>query len=80
MNDRLIAYRKLIKLNQSEMARKLNISLTSYNRKEKGKRSFTQQEMLEITKLIKEYVPDITMDDIFFDSYISKLLNMHTAN
>lgn len=66
MNNKLIAYRKMLKINQAEMANVVNVSSTSYNRKEVGKIDFTQSEMINIVNFFKKYIPDLTMDDIFF--------------
>lgn len=75
MNNKLIAYRKMLKINQAEMANVVNVSSTSYNRKEVGKIDFTQSEMINIVNFFKKYIPDLTMDDIFFDKELSKLLS-----
>lgn len=73
MNKNLVAYRKLLGLNQSTMASKIGISLTSYSLKENGKFPFNQKEMIKIVQIIKEKYPDVTMDDIFFNNTVSKL-------
>lgn len=71
--NKIAAYRKLIGVSQADMAKKLGISLTSYNKKENGRREFTQSEMIEITKIFQEKLPDITMDAIFFNNELSIL-------
>ncbi|MBZ4662812.1 MAG: hypothetical protein JG776_494 [Caloramator sp.] len=73
MNNKLIAYRNLLKLTQADMAKLLNISLTSYSFKENGKIPFKQNEMVLITKTFKEKIPNITMDEIFFNEEVSKM-------
>ncbi|WP_034438077.1 helix-turn-helix transcriptional regulator [Clostridium ihumii] len=75
MNNKLIAYRKLLNITQLEMSKKLGVSLTTYNHKETGKKDFNQTEMFYITQILKEKVPQITMDEIFFKKNISKLLS-----
>lgn len=75
MNKRLIAYRKLLNLTQCEMSKKIGISLTSYNNKETGKKNFSQTEMIMITTIIKNKIPNATMDEIFFNNDISNLLS-----
>lgn len=78
-NDRLVGYRKMLKINQCELANLLGISATSYSKKETGKTEFTQSEMVKITQYIKSLVPDITMDDIFFRKIVSKMVTLDSA-
>lgn len=73
MNTKLVAYRKLMKLNQSQVAEKIGVSLSSYSQKETGKFDFTQTEMERITCMFKEEIPEVTMDDIFFRDGVIKL-------
>lgn len=74
MNAKLVAYRKMLKINQKTMAKKIGCSYVSYSQKETGKTGFTQKEMITITNVIKQRIPDITMDDIFFNNEVGKLL------
>lgn len=48
--------------NQEFVAKKLNISKTTYNLKENGKREFTENEMKILSKLFKK-----TLDELFFN-------------
>lgn len=73
MNSKLVAYRKLIKLNQTDIAKQIGICITSYNKKETGKLDFTQTEMERITNIVKQKIPQVTMDDIFFREGVIKL-------
>lgn len=73
MKNKLIAYRKLIGYSQGEMAKVANICLTSYNQKENGKKDFTQTEMKLIADEIKESIPNLTIDEIFFAEGVHKL-------
>lgn len=75
MNKKLVAYRKMLDMTQQDMAEKIGISLTTYNRKETGKIEFNQKEMVSITDIIKKGIPNITMDEIFFKSDSGKLLH-----
>jgi putative transcriptional regulator len=75
MNKKLVAYRNMLDLSQEKVAEQIGISLTSYNHKETGKRKFSQSEMIKITNLFKEKIPNITMDDIFFINELSILPN-----
>lgn len=74
MNNILIGYRKMLNINQTNFARLLEISLTTYSKKERGKVEFTQNEMIKITSFLKENIPDVTMDDIFFASQVTKMV------
>ena len=74
MNTKLVAYRKMLQMNQKSFAEKIGISLVSYSNKETGKTEFPQNEMITITNIIKEKIPNITMDDIFFDNRVSILV------
>jgi DNA-binding XRE family transcriptional regulator len=73
--NRLAAYRKLIGLNQTQMAEELSMSLTSYSRKESELINFSETEMRKIVTIIREKVPEVTMDDIFFDRSVGKMLS-----
>ena len=53
-------------MTQEQLASKLNISSVTYRKKEKGLSSFTTNEMKLITELVKEYVPEIEVQTIFF--------------
>ena len=56
----------MLRLNQTEMAKKLSISKNSYYLKEVGKVQFTDQEKGIIKEMLKPMFPSITIDDIFF--------------
>ncbi|WP_461206419.1 helix-turn-helix transcriptional regulator [Clostridium sp. DL1XJH146] len=62
----LAAYRRFINVSQKEMAKIAGISLTSYNQKELGKKEFTQTQIGKITKFLKEKIPNVTIEEIFF--------------
>ena len=64
-------YRRMIGLNQTVVAQKSNMALSSYCNKIKGNTNFNQTEMVAITKLFKEFIPQITMDDIFFKDEVN---------
>ncbi|MBL4933023.1 helix-turn-helix transcriptional regulator [Clostridium paridis] len=75
MNKKLVAYRKMLDITQLQMAQEIGVSLTTYNHKETGKKEFNQSEMVSITDIIKAKVPNVTMDEIFFNNRIGNLLN-----
>lgn len=66
MCGKLVNYRKFLKLNQSEMAKIAGICLTSYVAKETGKRAFNQIEMFKIYSYLKDQLPEITVEELFF--------------
>lgn len=73
MNNRLVAYRKMLGITQKQMADRIGKSLTTYNHKETGKVEFNQKEMIAITDVLKVDLPNITVDEIFYKNHISNL-------
>ena len=67
MQNKLKSYRALLGINQTEMAKRIGISSTTYNLKETGKRKFFQDEMIAIISVVREVDPKVTLDDIFFE-------------
>jgi len=65
MNKNLIGYRHMLNLTQSQMAFKLGMSPVSYCHKETGKKDFTQTEIEETMKLLKEKRPELTYEEVF---------------
>lgn len=66
---KLKAYRQLKGVNQSSMAKLLNISLNTYNFKENGKKSFTLDE----AKFIADYF-NTSIEEIFFTHRVNEKL------
>lgn len=64
--SKLKGYRVMLGLTQRQMAKKLNISLQSYNNKETGKNAFNDKERLAIKSMVAEIKPDITIDELFY--------------
>ena len=64
-HNKLIGYRKMFGLNQSDVAKVLKIGLNTYSFKETGRSEFSISEIIKITHLLKEYNPNLTMDEIF---------------
>lgn len=79
MNNKLLGYRKMLGLTQTEMAQLSGMCLTTYNFKEQGKKDFTQSEMEKITEVIKEKFPTVTMDEIFFRTEVINMKTQTTA-
>lgn len=63
--NKLIGYRKMFGLNQSDVAKALNIGINTYSFKENGKTEFNISEIRSIMSILKEYNPNLTMDEIF---------------
>lgn len=61
-NRNIKAERGRLGYNQEYVASKLNISKTTYNLKENGKREFTENEMKILSKLFNK-----TLDELFFN-------------
>ncbi|HCD18068.1 helix-turn-helix transcriptional regulator [Macrococcoides caseolyticum] len=67
--NKVVGYRKMIGLAQTDLAKEFNISVQSYRNKEKGRVPFKQSEMLIFKKLlINNGLLDVTIDDIFFNT------------
>ncbi|MDQ8460621.1 helix-turn-helix domain-containing protein [Enterococcus faecium] len=64
---KLAGYRKMLNLNQEQMAIKLGISRQAYSEKERGKVPFKESEMRLIKSLVKEVNEKVTIDEIFFN-------------
>lgn len=65
--------RRYIGFSQQNMADHLDISLTSYWNKEKGRTPFTDVEKEVVKKLFLEYFPEITIGYIFFNEIVPKV-------
>ncbi|MGF3073534.1 helix-turn-helix transcriptional regulator [Facklamia sp. P13069] len=65
-SERIKIYRNILGLTQTDLAKKLDISLQSYWKKEKGIVNFTDKEKLILRDFLKTYYPGITIDEIFF--------------
>lgn len=64
----IAGYRTMVAKSQKEMAQKLGLSLNGYRQKEKGETEFKPSEMQKFTLLVKEVLPEITLQDIFFNN------------
>jgi len=59
MQTKLWEIRKSYKMNQSEVADILGISVQAYRLKEQGKKQFTQDEMFSLSNYFKRDIEDI---------------------
>lgn len=66
-NFKLKELRYMHNLKQTDMAEKLNIAETTYNRKENGDSEFTESEILSICRIFFA-----TPEEIFFDNAFTK--------
>lgn len=60
-------FRRILNINQTELATILGISLPSYSLKEQGKRLFNINEMTKATEYFSEKLDkEMTVQDLFF--------------
>lgn len=64
-------YRRMIGISQTVVAHHINIALSTYCNKINGNTSFNQPEMAAVTDLFKKYIPQITLEDIFFKEEVN---------
>lgn len=64
--NKVAGYRAMIGKTQAEVGEYLGISKQSYSNKERGQRNFNDEEKLKLKELFSNYIPDITIDSIFF--------------
>lgn len=64
--NRLVGYRNMLSMAQSDMAKYLGISLQSYWSKENKKTPFTDKEKIQIKDMLSQNFEGITIDGIFF--------------
>lgn len=62
----LPGFRKVLGIDQEEMAKLLGISRQAYSEKERGNIRFKPEEMELIRDLFQKVKPGITVDEIFF--------------
>lgn len=67
MPNKLLGLRKSVYVTQVELSELLGINQATFSKKEKGKSEFTKSEMEKITIFLKQYYPDITTQEIFFN-------------
>jgi len=65
MNYNLIGYRNMLRLSQEAMGAKIGMCRDSYQKKENGKLDFTQTEIENIMKILKEKKPLLTIEEVF---------------
>ena len=66
MPNKLKGYRVMAGLTQKDMAEALGISSSAYNQKENGTININIDESKKLYEFIKEKLPAINFEDIFF--------------
>lgn len=66
INKKIKMYRLAKDINQEDLANLLNITLTTYNKKETGKAEFTLSQAKKIADFF-----NTTIDDLFFNSEVN---------
>lgn len=65
--NKVIYYRKLLKLRQADLSKILGISTQGFSYKERGERAFTDKEKITLRDFFsKELQKEITIDELFF--------------
>lgn len=64
--NRVAGYRKMLGKTQAQMAKVFKISTQSYWQKENGIVNFSDKEKIIFKKMLQNYFPSITIDEIFF--------------
>lgn len=70
MNENLAKYRRFVKLSQRQMAEIAGIGLTAYRYKESGNGKFTQEEIIKIYLFLKAKIPNLTIEQLFFNDLV----------
>lgn len=73
--NKVSRFRKYQGLTQKDIANKFGISVQAYSKKERGKTPFKDSEKIQLKELFSQDFPNITIDDIFFGSKVSKVEN-----
>lgn len=66
IKNKVKGYRTMLGLTQKDLAELLDLSSQSVSNKERGFTSFTDEEKLVFRELVKDIIPDITIDEIFY--------------
>lgn len=66
IKNKVKGYRTMLGLTQKDLAELLDLSSQSVSNKERGFTSFTDEEKLVFRELVKDLIPDITIDEIFY--------------
>lgn len=72
MKDIISGYRRIAGMKQSDMAKQFNISRQSYWNKESGRTPFTDEEKMIFKEEVAKVIPEITLEEIFFNHKVGK--------
>ena len=72
MRDIISGYRRIAGMKQSDVAKLFGISRQSYWNKETGRTPFTDIEKVVFKNEVVKVIPDITIEDIFFNDKVGK--------
>lgn len=64
--NKIAGYRVMIGFNQTQMGKVLGISKQAYSCKERGKNQFTDSEKVKLRNFLKDYFPNISVEELFF--------------
>lgn len=70
--NKIAGYRAMLGLTQEQMGKALGISKQQYSPKGRGKVPFNDREKQAFKNVLIPYFPDITIDEIFFDSKVKE--------
>lgn len=73
--SKIFRMRKYKGLTQSDVAKKFGISLQAYSRKERGITPFTDSEKMLLKNLFIDDFPDVTMEELFFEDEVAKVVS-----
>lgn len=65
--NKVFGYRKMVGITQKQAAEHLGISTNTFANKEKGKNEFTKSEMKSFHILVSKNMPNIKLEEIFFE-------------
>lgn len=65
-------YRNMVGMKQSEMAEVIGVSRQAYWNKETGRTAFSDREKELFRDEVKKVLPEIKIDDIFFNQKVGK--------
>lgn len=72
MKNIISGYRVMLGMKQSDVAKLFGISRQSYWNKEIGRTPFTDNEKQIFKDEVAKIIPDIKIDDIFFNKKVGK--------
>lgn len=64
--NKITGYRKMLSLTQNDMAKLSGISLSSYNKREKGRIEFSDKQKIIICDVITRHFPNENIESLFF--------------